>query len=61
MIDISIPFPLAYLDWCKDTKGATSLAETERRDWIMEFGRLYSNGGGSVNGLDIARALGKPS
>jgi hypothetical protein len=53
-----IPFPLAYLDWAKEVKGAKSIEETERHDWIMEFGRIYSEAGGQVNGLDIMIAKG---
>lgn len=60
-VDTQTPFVLAYLDWAQEVKGAKSVDETERRDWVMEFGRLYSNAGGSVNGLGIARALGRSS
>jgi hypothetical protein len=53
-----IPFPLAYLDWAKEVKGAKFIEETERHDWVMEFGRVYSEAGGQVNGLDIMIAKG---
>ncbi len=29
-IDISMPFPLAYLDWCKE-KGIKTLKDTEKK------------------------------
>ena len=57
-IDINNPFPLAYLDWAKEVKGAKSLADTERHDWVMEFGKLFSQAGGKVSGLDLAMAKG---
>lgn len=57
-IDTMIPFPLAYLDWVKEIKGAKSIEETERHDWVMEFGRIYSQAGGQVNGIDIMIAKG---
>lgn len=60
-VDILTPFPLAYIEWCQGNKEVTHLSETERRDWVMEFGHLYSTAGGSVDGLDIARALGRPA
>jgi hypothetical protein len=52
------PFPLAYLDWAKEVKGAKSVKDTERHDWVMEFGRLYAQAGGLLNGLDILIAKG---
>lgn len=58
-IDTSLPFALAYIDWCKAVKEATSLEATQRRDWAYEFGKLYSDAGGNVTGLDLAIALGK--
>ena len=45
-IDINIPFPLAYLDWAKGAKGAKSVKDTERHDWVMEFGKLFAQAGG---------------
>ena len=57
-IDTSMPFPLAYLDWAKEIKGATSLKDTERHDWVMEFGSLFNQAGGKITGLDIAMAKG---
>lgn len=57
-IDINIPFPLAYLDWAKGAKGAKSVKDTERHDWVMEFGKLFAQAGGQVSGLDIAIAKG---
>jgi len=57
-IDTMSPFPLAYLDWAKEVKGAKSVKDTERHDWVMEFGRLYAQAGGLLNGLDILIAKG---
>lgn len=54
----SIPFPLAYLDWCKKVKKAKTVKETENRLWIKEF--YYSDDWKEkpVNGIDYAIALG---
>jgi hypothetical protein len=57
-IDIMTPFPLVYLDWAKEVKGAKSVKDTERHDWVMEFGKLYTQAGGLLNGLDILIAKG---
>ena len=58
-IDTSAPFALAYLDWAKESKSASSLKDTERHDWVMEFARLFAQAGGKVSGLDITIAKGK--
>lgn len=57
-IDISIPFSLAYIDWAKEVKSATTLEQTERHDWVMEYGRIFSDAGGEVTGADIFSAKG---
>lgn len=56
-IDTSVPFPLAYLDWCK-SKGIKSLKDTEDNALIMEFGRLYSQKGGKIEAYEILIARG---
>lgn len=57
-IDKALPFALAYLDWAKEVKGVTSFEDTERRDWVMEFGKVYSDAGGEFTGVDIILAMG---
>ena len=51
------PFPLAYLDWCKEVKKVTKLEDTERRDWITEYAKsgLYK---GEITGFDLMIAMG---
>ena len=56
-IDISVPFPLAYLDWCK-SKGIKSLKDTEDNALIMEFGKLYKQKGGKIEVYEILIARG---
>ena len=58
IIDPSVPFPLAYLDWAKEEMGAKSVEETERHDWVMKFGQLYTDVGGNVNAQDLWIAKG---
>lgn len=58
MVDITTPFALAYIDWAKEVMGAKTLQDTERHDWVMKFGKIYSDAGGSVTGIDIALAKG---
>ena len=57
-IDISVPFPLAYLDWCK-SKGIKSLKDTENNALIMEFGKLYKQKGGKIEAYEILIARGR--
>lgn len=58
MIDIQTPFPLAYIDWCKEVKKSSDLISTQRRDWVYEAGKLYHDLGGTITGLDLAIAMG---
>ena len=56
---IPTPFPLAYLDWCRETKNVKSVKETERRDWIYEFYKSPKWGEKAISGIDLAIAMGK--
>lgn len=55
-----MPFPLAYLDWCKTAKGAKTMKETENRSWIAEFYSSPSWNCQPINGIDYAIAMGLP-
>lgn len=59
-VDISVPFPLAYLDWCK-SKGIENFEETENHSLVMEFGKIYTDKGGKVNVFEIMIARGDES
>lgn len=54
-----MPFPLAYLDWCRETKHAKTVEETERRDWIYEFYKSPKWGEKTISGIDFAVAMGE--
>lgn len=56
--EIDNPFPLAYLDWCKEVKKANTVEETERRDWIIEFYESEEWNCKPITTLDIIIALG---
>lgn len=59
-VDTSVPFPLAYLDWCK-AKGIENFEETENHSLVMEFGKMYTDKGGKVNAFEIMIARGDKS
>ena len=56
--EIPTPFPLAYLDWCKEVKKVKTIEETERRDWIIEFYCSDQWNEKPITTLDIVVAMG---
>ena len=56
--DIETPFPLAYLDWCKE-KGIKSVKETENISLIRQYYKeVWSQNGKEVSGIEYAIARG---
>lgn len=53
-----LPFPLAYLDWCKKWKKVKSITDTERKDWIREFYYSEEWGQKGITSLDLIIANG---
>lgn len=53
-----LPFPLAYLDWCKK-KGVKTVKETENIKMVHQFYiEVWEPQGKEVNGLEYAIARG---
>lgn len=52
------PFPLAYLDWCKNVKKIKTLAETENRELVVEFYNSQYWNRKEITGIDLAICLG---
>ncbi len=59
VVNKNVPFPLAYLDWCKTTKRIKTLKETENHTMVMEFWQIYSKTGGCIEPWEIVIAKGE--
>lgn len=54
-----MPAPLLYLDWFKTVYPDLTLADSEDRHYIWQFGKLATEAGVKIDGIDIAIMLGK--
>lgn len=52
----SVPFSLAYLDWCKTQKGIREFEDTGNHLLVMEFWKIYCESGGKVEPWEISAA-----
>lgn len=53
-----LPFPLAYLDWCR-AKGIKTLKDTENKKLVdLFYYEVWEPQGKTVNGMEYAMAMG---
>lgn len=57
-IDTAVPFPLAYLDWCKNKK-ITDFEKTKSHMLVMKFWKIYIEAGGHVEPWELTIAKGE--
>lgn len=56
----NLPFSLAYLDWCRDTKGIKNIKETENSYLVKQFYlEVWEKTGKPVNGIEYGIATGR--